>query len=267
MLGRVFTRAEAGDALGAYPVAVISASLWQNYFHSDPAIVGKTIRVNRHPLTIVGVVPDEFRGTSPVMQHDLWVPLTMGVALGSLPETAFRDRDYRGMLDAICRRRSGVTNGQAGAEVMTLSAASRLPIPRPIAESAQRSSPHGKRTTASTSICVPRLSILLAVSFVVLLIVCANVANLLLARSVGRQREFGIRVALGAGRFARRPPGAHRDPGAGRRRSRRRHADAAVDAGVAGLDGAVHRISAQHVAACSTAAFSASRSRPASWRH
>jgi hypothetical protein len=97
LLGRVFTHEESGDAVGAYPVAVISARLWRSYFHSDPRIAGKTMRVNRHSLTIVGVVPEEFRGTSPVMQYDFWAPVTMGATLGSLPESTFRERGERGM--------------------------------------------------------------------------------------------------------------------------------------------------------------------------
>jgi predicted permease len=200
VLGRVFTRAEAGDALGAYPVAVISAGFWKSYFRSDPAIVGKTIRVNRRPLTIVGVAPVEFRGTSPVMQHDLWVPVTMGVVLGSLPETAFRERDSRGMLEAICRRRPGITNKQAGAEVMTLSAALAAANPKTNRGIGATVLPTWQAHNGINEYLRAPLIILLAVSFVVLLIVCANVANLLLARSVARQREFGIRVAMGAGR-------------------------------------------------------------------
>jgi putative ABC transport system permease protein len=82
LLGRVFTHQEAGDSLGAYPVAVISARLWRSYFHSDAAIVGKTMRVNRQTLTIAGVVPAEFRGSSAVMEFDFWVPVTMGATLG-----------------------------------------------------------------------------------------------------------------------------------------------------------------------------------------
>src|ERR1039458_6930608 len=107
-LGRVFTREEAGDSLGAYPVAVISTRLWRSYFHFDAAIVGKTMRVNRHWLTIVGVVPGEFRGTGPVMQYDFWVPVTMAAVLGELPDSTFRERGERGMLDAMCRLRAGV---------------------------------------------------------------------------------------------------------------------------------------------------------------
>ena len=114
VVGRVFTQEEGGDSLGAYPVAVISARLWRNYFHSDPAIAGKVVRVNRHSLTIAGVAPANFRGGSPVMQYDLWIPVTMGVSLGSLPESTFRDRDNRGMLNAICRRRAGCLD-RAGA--------------------------------------------------------------------------------------------------------------------------------------------------------
>src|ERR1019366_5352543 len=121
-LGRVFTHEEAGDSLGAYPVAVISARLWRGYFHSDPAIAGKTVRVNRHTLTIAGVAPPEFRGSSAVMEYDLWVPVTMGPTLGQLPESIFRERGDRGMLAAICRRRTGVPIEQARAEAMALGA-------------------------------------------------------------------------------------------------------------------------------------------------
>ncbi len=200
LLGRVFTREEAGDAVGAYPVAVISARLWRSYFHSDPAIVGKTVRVNRHPLTIAGVVPAAFRGSSPVMQYDVWAPITMGAALGSVPESTLRDRGDRGWLSAIGRRKAGVSIAQARAEVSALAA------------SLAASNPKTNRGVSATVVATwdehngvneylrAPLMILLAVSFVVLLIVCANVANLLLARSVGRQREFGIRFALGAGR-------------------------------------------------------------------
>jgi predicted permease len=200
-LGRVFTREESADSLGAYPVAVISARLWRSYFRSDPRIVGKTMRVNRHSLTIVGVVPAEFRGTSPVMQFDFWAPVTMAVALGSLPESAFSDRGYRGMLNTICRRRAGVSIAQARAEAIALAAslaAANANTNRGISATIL---PTWEQHNGVNELLRAPLGILLAVSFVVLLIVCANVANLLLARAVRRQREFGIRCALGAGRL------------------------------------------------------------------
>jgi predicted permease len=201
VLGRVFTREEGGDSLGAYPVAVISARLWRNYFHSDPSIAGKTMQINRHALTIVGVVPAEFRGSAPAMQYDFWAPVTMGVTLGSLPEAAFSDRGYRGMLSAICRRRPGVSVEQARAEAVALAA--RLAAANPKTNRAVGATilPTSEEHNGVNEYLRAPLEILLAFSFVVLLIVCANVANLLLARSVGRQREFGIRFALGAGRL------------------------------------------------------------------
>jgi predicted permease len=200
LLGRVFTHEEAGDSLGAYPVAVISARLWRGYFHSDAAIAGKTMRVNRHTLTIVGVVPAAFRGSSPVMEYDLWVPVTMGPALGQLSESTFRDRGDRGMLAAICRRRAGVPIETARAEAMALAASLAAANPKTNRGISATVLHTWEEHTGVNEYLRAPLIILLAVSFVVLLIVCANVANLLLARSVGRQREFGIRFALGAGR-------------------------------------------------------------------
>ena len=200
LLGRVFTHEEAGDSLGAYPVALISTRLWRNYFRADPKIVGKTIKVNRHPLTVAGVVPAAFRGGSPVMQYDLWVPVTMGVALGQLPEATFRDRDNRGMLEAIGRRRAGVSIEQARGEIMALS--NSLATANPKTNRGVRATilPTWEAHNGVNEYLRTPLAILLGVALVVLLIVCANVANLLVARSVGRQREFGIRYALGASR-------------------------------------------------------------------
>src|ERR1017187_5906315 len=200
-LGRVFTREEAGDSLGAYPVAVISARLWRSYFHFDAAIVGKTMRVNRHWLTIVGVVPGEFRGTGPVMQYDFWVPVTMAAVLGELPDSTFRDRGSRGMLDAMCRLRAGVPIAQARAEAISMAAGLAAANPKSNRGVSATILPTWEGHNGVNEYLRAPLTILLAVSFVVLLIVCANVANLLLARSVARQREFGIRFALGAGRM------------------------------------------------------------------
>jgi predicted permease len=200
-LGRVFTREEAGDSLGAYPVAVISARLWRSYFHFDAAIVGKTMRVNRHWLTIVGVVPGEFRGTGPVMQYDFWVPVTMAAVLGELPDSTFRERGERGMLDAMCRLRAGVPISLARAEAMSMAAGLAAANPKSNRGVGATILPTWEGHNGVNELLRAPLTILLAVSFVVLLIVCANVANLLLARSVGRQREFGIRFALGAGRM------------------------------------------------------------------
>jgi predicted permease len=202
MLGRVFVQAEGGDTLNAYPVTVISARLWRSYFQSDRKIVGKTVRLNRQNLTIVGVAPEEFRGTSPVMQYDFWVPVTMGVSLGLLPESTFTDRGGRGFsLDTICRRRAGVSVAQARAEAGALAKSLAVSYPKTNRVISATVLPIWEAHNGVNELLRAPLGILLAVSFVVLLIVCANVSNLLLARAVGRQREFGIRCALGAGRL------------------------------------------------------------------
>lgn len=200
LLGRVFTKEENSDTPGAHPVAVISARLWRSYFQSDPAIAGKTVRVNRHLLTIAGVAPPEFRGTSPVIQYDLWVPVTMGVALGQLRESVFADRGDRGMLESIARRRPEVSLQQLRAEIEGFSILLAAANPKSNRGVRAVALPPSEAHNGVNEYLRGPLSILLAVSCLVLLIVCANVANLLLARSVGRQREFGIRVAMGASR-------------------------------------------------------------------
>ncbi|MFN7992559.1 MAG: ABC transporter permease [Bryobacteraceae bacterium] len=200
LLGRFFTREEAGDSPGAYPVVVISERMWRNYFRADPAVAGKVLRVNRHSLTITGVAPGSFHGSSPVMQYDLWAPVTMGAALGSLSDDTFRDRDDRGMLATICRLRTGIPVQRAAAEATALAAALEKAYPRSNRGIGATILPSWEEHNGVNEYLKAPLAILMAVSCVVLLIVCANVANLLLARSVARQREFGIRYALGAGR-------------------------------------------------------------------
>ena len=219
-LGRLFTREENGDTLGAYPVAVISSRLWRDYFRGDPEIAGKTVRVNRRVLTVIGVVPAEFHGGSPIVQYDLWVPVTMGMALGLAPEASYTDRGFHGMWEALCRRPAGKPLLQAQAEAMA------------IADSLAAANPKTNRGVGATVLppwdahngvneyLRAPLEILLAVSFVVLLIVCANVANLLLARSVGRQT--GVRYPLRGGRRAGAGglAGDDGDAGVGHRRAR-----------------------------------------------
>ena len=200
LLGRVFTREESGDGLNAFAVTVISERLWRGSFHSDPYIIGKPMRINRHALSIVGVVPSDFRGTSPVMLYDLWVPVTMGATLGLLPDSTFRDRGDRGMLTSIGRLRRGVSVTQARNEAAALSASLAASNPKTnLTVRATVLHTWEEHNGVNEYLRTP-LIILMAVSFVVLLVVCANVANLLVARSVARQREFGIRCALGAGR-------------------------------------------------------------------
>ncbi|HWC95272.1 MAG TPA: ABC transporter permease [Candidatus Sulfopaludibacter sp.] len=201
LLGRMFVSGDNGDTPGAYPVTVISERLWRSYFHSDPAIVGKTVRVNRRQLTVVGVAPAVFRGTAPAMLLDLWVPASMGVDLGLMGDTAYKDRTYRDFASMVVRLKPGVSIEAARAEAVAVAASLTKAYPNTNKGVSATVLPPWRAHSGTGDLLLSPLRILMAVSVVLLLIVCANVANLLLARSVMRQREFGIRIALGASRW------------------------------------------------------------------
>jgi predicted permease len=197
ILGRVFLPEEYGDKPGAYPVAVISERLWRNRFRADPGIVGKTVRVNRYELTVAGVVPAEFRGTESVLTYDMWVPLMMTPQLTGADEKIFSNGSRYYWTTA--RLKPGVAIEQAREELVAQ--ARRFAEQNPKTDEGLSATllPLWKAHTGAQNLLLRPLQILMAVCFVVLLIVCANVANLLLARSMARQKEFSIRLALGAG--------------------------------------------------------------------
>lgn len=199
LLGRVFLPEEYGDAPGAFPVAVISERLWRGRFGADPGVVGRTVRVNRQPLTVVGVTPAAFRGTHAGLAYDMWVPVSMTPQLTGASEKILTDgsRNY----GTIARLGPGVRIEQARAELVALVQRATEANPEVNDGLSATLLPvwQARRSGAQRLLRAP-LQILMAVCVVLLLIVCANVGNLLLARSVARQREFGIRLALGAGR-------------------------------------------------------------------
>jgi len=200
ILGRTFSPEESGDKPNAFPVAIISSRLWQSYFNADPSIVGKTIRVNQHELTIIGVAPAEFQGSISGLAFDLWVPYMMHPELQGVGDWMLRDRGNR-QLVCIARLKRGVTLDQARSEIAGLA---RF-MAKADADTDQGISatvlPLWKSHFGAQALLLKPLRILMAVCLVVLLIVCANVANLLLARLTARQKEFSVRLALGAGRF------------------------------------------------------------------
>ncbi|MBV8896548.1 MAG: ABC transporter permease, partial [Acidobacteriaceae bacterium] len=196
ILGRTFpdtTQTEGGLA----PYAVIGESFWRNRFHAAPDIIGKTIQLNQQSLTVLGVVPAKFQGTIPGLAFDLYVPLTMQSQLtGSW--NWLEDRGSR-PLALLGRLGPGHSLSEARAEVATIAKRLALTYPDnrrlgaavlPIADS-----PDGVQRILGSL-----LRVLLVIAAAVLLIVCANVGNLLLTRALSRQKEFGIRLSLGATR-------------------------------------------------------------------
>jgi predicted permease len=198
-LGRFFSKAESGDEQNAHAVVVISHSLWTNRYHSDPSVMGATLRINRYPYTIIGVAPESFHGSMPGLSFQMWAPATMFGSLSSTGDWMLDDRKTR-MFRVLARLAPAVRIEQAGAEVQALA--------KRMAE-ADADTNEGLSATVlplwkshygiQDSLLAP-LSILMGACGVVLLIVCANVANLLLARTVARQKELSVRLALGAPR-------------------------------------------------------------------
>ena len=197
-LGRVFLPEEYGDKPGAFPVVVISDRFWRSHFNADAHIAGKTIRINQHELTIVGIATPEFHGSVPGEAYDLWVPYMMQPVLNGVGEWMLRDRKDRNML-GIARLKPGITLEQAQQELAALAKFMSVADADTNEGMSATYLPISKSHFGPQSLLLAPLRLLLGVCAVVLLIVCANVANLLLARTTARQKEFSTRMALGAG--------------------------------------------------------------------
>ena len=191
--GRGFSASD--DQPGAPLVAVISHAAWRRHFDADPGIVGRTMRVNRQPVRIIGVAPKRFGGTMSIAQFDLWVPLHSRPALIPSEAAAWRRRDYR-WLDGVGRLAPGVPIELSHAELRAIAARQAERFPENLGRGA-RVIPLDIGTAQRLE---PLILTMVAVTLLVVLLICSNVANILLTRASAREREFAVRLSLGAAR-------------------------------------------------------------------
>jgi predicted permease len=198
MLGRGF---EPGEDSGrnAHPVTVISYQMWQDRFHGDPFVIGKTQVLSGLPHTIVGVTPKGFYGTFVGYAFQFWVPASMQSQFDA-GVYKLEDRSAR-WIEGYVRLKPGVTIEQAQSEMSAIAARLEADYPETNRGRGIRLFPLWQTPFNNAGALLPTLGIALLVVFSVLLIACANVGNLLLVRSFAREQEMTIRVAVGAGRI------------------------------------------------------------------
>lgn len=199
LLGRFFGPAE-DDKVDAHPVLVVSQRYWQSRLGADPSALGENVRINGYPFTIIGVAPPSFTGTELVMAADFWVPMSMAHEIE--PGNDWIHSRAAGDIWTIGRLRPGVSQRQAEADLDRiaqqlaraypdlLDGKSRFHLSRPglVGEALRK---------PITGFSV----VLMGIAAAGLLLACVNLAGMLLARASDRQREIGIRLALGASKF------------------------------------------------------------------
>ena len=196
-LGRLLERAD-DDHPGASEGAVISWSAWQSDFGADPNIVGKTMRIDKHPYTIVGVTPEGFHGTEKIAQLDIFVPMANEASLDGFDW--LESRSHRNLFSVV-RMKDGVTTSQVQAELKTITDRIARQYPKEEEGLALKVARPGLIGDFIGGPARGFLAGVMGLAGIVLLAACANLGSLFAARTADRTREMAIRLAIGSSRW------------------------------------------------------------------